>query len=310
MAEFLGLAATASLFTFSQTTLLLILDIARSQQNVLSLSEEIIILQSILKECQEIVDMEASVPESVQGALGLCHVKRLTILRILETVLPKAHEKFLHKIFRPIILAFEEPRLMAAYRSFRDTVLMLRDLTSDLRMYQQMIRVSSTMALLLSEEPADGTMRLPTEPLESFDPDHANGSPRLSEFSADVRQKRNELYMNFVSLMHFDFTRDLVLIIEVAGHEGLDRFEFVPLRNKIDTASDENFISRKILQDHKMDMGKLIPIPEEDRRQRTLEGIGGYFTPEQEIVLRWHSSMIGNRDTVHSSSWTTHHLIY
>ncbi|TRX89112.1 hypothetical protein FHL15_010029 [Xylaria flabelliformis] len=135
------------------------------------------------------------------------------------------------------------------------------------------------MALLLSEGP-------PKDPLEPSDRDQANASPGVSEFSTDVRQKRNEVCMNFFSLIQFDFTRYLILIIEVAGCEGLDKFEFVPLRKMIDTVNDENFINRKVPQDYKMDMGKLIQIPEEDRRQRTLEDIGGCFTPDEEIILR------------------------
>ncbi|KAI0865765.1 hypothetical protein F4860DRAFT_264658 [Xylaria cubensis] len=89
----------------------------------------------------------------------------------------------------------------------------------------------------------------PKDPFNPSDRDQANASPRVPESSTDMRKKkRNEVYMNFVSLMRFDFTRDSILIIE----EGLDKFEFVPLRNMIDTASDENFINRKVLQDYKI----------------------------------------------------------
>ncbi|TGJ88740.1 hypothetical protein E0Z10_g46 [Xylaria hypoxylon] len=280
MAEGFALAAgVLSLATFSQTTLLLVLDIARSQTRVLSLREEIVILQSILKDCGEIVDSEASVPNTVQGALGLCHLKQLALLETLEKIMPATRDSRFRRIIKPFMIAIEEPRVMAAYDSFRSTVLMLRDLTSD-----------STMALLLSEGGLASDMMGRHSDRDGHDPSDRDQLTVMKglEFSTNGRQKRNELYMDFVSLMQFDFTRDLILIIEVAGGEGLDKFEFVPLRNKVDTASDENFISRKVLEKYKMDMGKLVQIPEEDRRQRTLEGIGGYFTPEQETKLRWH----------------------
>jgi hypothetical protein len=35
-----------------------------------------------------------------------------------------------------------------------------------------------------------------------------------------------------------------------------------------------------------MDMSKLVQIPEENRRERELEVLGGHFTPEQEVTLR------------------------
>ncbi|KAI0450729.1 hypothetical protein F5B21DRAFT_517261 [Xylaria acuta] len=282
MAEVFGLAVgLASLATFSQTTLLLVLDIARGQNRVLSLAGEITILQSILKDCGEIVDSEASVPNTVQGALELCHMKRVALLEILEKIMPATRDsplKRIRRIMKPFIISIEEPRVMAAYESFRNTVLMLRDLTSD-----------STMALLLSEGgPASDTTGRRDGLHDPSYQDQITTTPKGTEFGTEGRQKGNELYMNFVSLMHCDFTRDLILVIEVAGCEGLDQFKFVPLRNKVDTASDENFISRKVLQKHKMDMSKLVQIPEEDRRQRTLEGIGGHFTPEQETELCWH----------------------
>ncbi|KAI0116269.1 hypothetical protein GGR51DRAFT_500834 [Nemania sp. FL0031] len=288
MAETFALVAgLASLVTFSQTTLLLVLDIARSQSRVSSLTSEIIILQSILKDCEEIVESEATVPRSVQGALELCQAKQLALLETLTKVLPTSRDsRFRRLMLKPFTLTIEEPRVMADYETFRSTVLMLRDLTSDLRMYQQMIRVSSTMALLLSEgEPANNLIGQRNDP---SDREQITMVPKDPESSTGRRHRRNELYLDFVSLMQFDFTRDIILVVEVAGCKGLDKFEFVPLRNKVDTASDENFISRKVLQGHGMDMAKLVQIPEEDRRQRTLEGIGGDFTPEQEAILRWH----------------------
>ncbi|KAI3320113.1 hypothetical protein HD806DRAFT_247232 [Xylariaceae sp. AK1471] len=282
-------AIVSSLVTFSQTTLLLIQNIARSEKQILSLNDEIIILQSILNDSKAIVESEASVPNTVQRSLGLCHQKQIHLLESLEKFMPMTRDSRFRKIFKLYMLVVEEPRITAAYRSFRDSVLMLRDLTADMRMYQQMINISSTMALLLAEGGlSSGIIESRIDHHESLSGGQTTTTTKRPGSVTGERRKGNDFYMDFVSLMHFDFTRDLILIIEVAAREGPDRFEFVPLRNKIDTASDENFVSRKVLEKHNMDMSKLIQIPEEDRRERTLECLGGHFTPEQEVALRWH----------------------
>ncbi|KAI1813469.1 hypothetical protein GGS20DRAFT_478137 [Poronia punctata] len=283
-----AVSIAASLVTFSSTTLLLVQNLARSEQQINSLTEEITILQCILDESKNTIDAAQAVPDSVGMSLDLCNQKQITLLITLQKAKPKSDDSPFKRMFRLYMLAIDEPRVMSAYRSFRSSVLVLRDLTADMRMYQKMIDISSTMALLMAEGEMTGRSRGrsinhpagPGDDGDSIEMDHRPGS------TAEGRLRGNVPYMDFVTLLHTDFTRDLILVIEVAGRTGLDKFEFVPLRNKIDTASDENFISRKVLQKYDMNMNKLVAIP--DRRERTLEGIGGSFTPEQEVTLHWH----------------------
>jgi hypothetical protein len=66
-------------------------------------------------------------------------------------------------------------------------------------------------------------------------------------------------------------------------------YEHVPVRNIVDLGSDEeNFISRKILNDHGMDPAKIRQLPDNERRERTLDTVGAPFTPTEEVTLYWH----------------------
>lgn len=102
------------------------------------------------------------------------------------------------------------------------------------------------------------------------------------------RRHANKFLFEFTALMQFDFTRDVIVLIEVEGATDADKYEHVPLRNKVDPGSTENFINRKILLKHHMDPAKITDIPEEDQAKRAMEQIEGKVIPKQEVTLFWH----------------------
>jgi hypothetical protein len=105
-----------------------------------------------------------------------------------------------------------------------------------------------------------------------------NRKGRLERFNRDL-----------ASLLASDFTRDLVIIFETNSHEPSERFQWVPLRNKIDTGSDENFISHEILEKHHVKEDKIRAIPEGEQEERELAMLGGYkIKPQREITLQWY----------------------
>ena len=105
-----------------------------------------------------------------------------------------------------------------------------------------------------------------------------NRKRRLERFNRDL-----------ANLLASDFTRDLVIIFETNSHEPLERFQWVPLRNKIDTGSDENFISHEILEKHHVKEDKIRAIPEGEQEERELAVLGGYkIKPQREITLQWY----------------------
>ena len=89
-------------------------------------------------------------------------------------------------------------------------------------------------------------------------------------------------------LQKFDFTRDIIVLIERAGVKGADMYEHIPLRNILDPGSKESFINRKILKEHKMDPAKIRQLSEEEQQERTLLTLSGsppYTHPRGDAVL-------------------------
>lgn len=103
------------------------------------------------------------------------------------------------------------------------------------------------------------------------------------------RPGRNIKFLEFMRMSKFNFTDNIMLILEVANYEGLEKWEYVPVRNLLDTGSAKNFISRRILIDNQMDMSKVVSIPIKDRAPQTLKLLDNRkFVPEEEITLLWH----------------------
>lgn len=94
---------------------------------------------------------------------------------------------------------------------------------------------------------------------------------------------------DFANLLSSDFTRSLILIIEVEGVTDHTRFKMVPVRNKIDTGSDENFVSKALISKHGMDSNKIQQLPLEMQQERTLEMLDNLtFTPKEQVTISWH----------------------
>jgi hypothetical protein len=161
------------------------------------------------------------------------------------------------------------------------------------------------MARMMEEEEDDdeendvnsveGVMREPHRDYsqEGSQPGHdssanATSSPRRAgRRSAALRFQ--VLLKDFANLLSMDFTRSLILVLETAGPQDHSRFQFIPVRNKIDTGSDENFISKRLIEKHRMDPSIIKEIPSDKLSQRTFEMLNGLtFTPTQEVKLCWH----------------------
>ncbi|KAK4038338.1 hypothetical protein C8A01DRAFT_37726 [Parachaetomium inaequale] len=117
-------------------------------------------------------------------------------------------------------------------------------------------------------------------------------STNQGDHSTSPRNRRGRLQRfnrDLANLLASDFTRDLIIIFETDSTEPSERFQWVPLRNKIDTYSDENFISHKILDKYDVKQGKIREIPEGEQREWELTMLGGYkLKPQREITLEWY----------------------
>lgn len=130
MAEVFGVVAiTSSLFTFSASSLLLVQNFVRSGDTLRRVQREIAVLQHILEECVEIVTSQshlASLPLSLESTIWLCHEDHFRLLRTLDRILSAKW-----KVLKKLNITLRDEELMASYHSFRDSVLLLRDLSSE-----------------------------------------------------------------------------------------------------------------------------------------------------------------------------------
>ncbi len=103
------------------------------------------------------------------------------------------------------------------------------------------------------------------------------------------RRDANQFFFDFLMLQKFDFTRDIIVLIERAGIKGADMYEHIPLRNILDSGSKDSFINRRVLTDHSMDPAKIRQLSEDEQRERTLLTLSGSpLTPTHEVTLYWH----------------------
>lgn len=124
-----AVAIVSSLFTFSASSLLLVQNFIKSASTLKRVQREIAVLQHILEECHEIVTVQnhpTSLPKSVQTVLLLCHDHQANLLQILGKIL--CRKRRLEIMIR---LTIRDDELMSSYHSFRDSVLLLRDLSSE-----------------------------------------------------------------------------------------------------------------------------------------------------------------------------------
>ncbi|KAK7728250.1 hypothetical protein SLS63_006698 [Diaporthe eres] len=253
---------------------------------------EFVVLHHVLKDCHEMITENPTVPKSIDVCLEMCLQKYRDLLNILENLLAKP------KYWRRLLYTFKEHELLTTYNGFRDSVLLLRDLSSDMKMNRQFVQISVAMAKIMEEEAEDEDED--EDELESRDDtarpsaDLPEGTPHQpSKAPASKRPKYRrggpKFLADFANLLSSDFTRSLILVIEVEDVSDHTRFKMVPVRNKIDTGSDENFVSKALIAKHGMDPNKVQDLPVEKQQERTLEMLNNLtFTPKQEVTISWH----------------------
>lgn len=121
-----AVAIAASLFSFSTSSLLLVQNFVKSGETVRRLNLEVVILQHILQECGDTISNVEPLPHSIRTCAEICIERQRELLYILDRLIhPRRHEWF-----RYARITLKEPELMVIYNSFRDSVLLLRDLSS------------------------------------------------------------------------------------------------------------------------------------------------------------------------------------
>jgi hypothetical protein len=67
------------------------------------------------------------------------------------------------------------------------------------------------------------------------------------EFNQRPRRKEKVVMQELAKLIKSNFTRDATIIIDTSTGSGPPRFKYLPVRAKMDTGCDENFVSFDLL---------------------------------------------------------------
>lgn len=118
-------AVVGILFSNSASALLVVQNFVRSAETVERLQREFVVLHHVLKDCHEMITENPTVPKSIDVCLEMCLQKYRDLLNILENLLAKP------KYWRRLLYTFKEHELLTTYNGFRDSVLLLRDLSSE-----------------------------------------------------------------------------------------------------------------------------------------------------------------------------------
>ncbi|KAK1827354.1 hypothetical protein QBC39DRAFT_362166 [Podospora conica] len=297
-----ALSIIGSLLAFTSSALVIAQVITRGDANTKSLTEELEVIELILTECVQSLDTHAktgTIPPSIGRCLVLCERKRNDAIEIMDKIYGvkgdslKKRNRVLRTVrFAFFSVAYEQP-LIARFNSFRDTAMLLRELSSDFRIENHIIQLSSAMTLLLNEDRDPASDAGSTTSVHDYGEDHPPGEhhPDRPEMPPRPRRRRdaNQFLFDFLMLQKFNFTRDIIVLIERADAQGADMYEHIPLRNIVDSGSEENFINRGILTHHSMDPAKIRELSEDEQKSRTLRTISGSnLTPTHEVTLYWH----------------------
>ncbi|KAK3346485.1 hypothetical protein B0T25DRAFT_552117 [Lasiosphaeria hispida] len=295
----------SSLLAFTSSAVVIAQVITRGGANTKSLTEELEVIGLILEECIQTLESpshaeKSDIPPSIGRCLVLCVKKRNDAIETMEKIYGKQGDKrsaFVKGVrYTFLAVAYEQP-LIARFNSFRDAVMLLRDLTSDFRIESRIMQLSSAMTILLNED-TQFQLNEDVASIVSIDEMNAEEHPPDASHHRDAtarpprprrRVDANKFLFEFISMQRFDFKRQIFVLIELPGIKGADMYEHIPVRNIVDFGSnEENFISRKILTDYGMDPAKIRQLSADEQTERTHTTIAGPFTPTHEVTLYWH----------------------
>lgn len=126
MDTFLFAATLTSLASFSASGLLLIQNYVNSTKTLKRIKTEVQIIHLILEECRSSLPEIGSLPPSITMSAEACIHRQYDLLKLLYRL--SSHKK--PKWVSYAVITIRQDELLVLYNSFRDSVLLLRDLSS------------------------------------------------------------------------------------------------------------------------------------------------------------------------------------
>ncbi|KAK3989008.1 hypothetical protein QBC44DRAFT_370376 [Cladorrhinum sp. PSN332] len=261
------------------TNFSLVLDIFEAKRS------EFTILSKVVDECHSIVSGPVRVTDHVTEVLIDASDKRDSLSARFSNL--TRHNAVVRRV-RILLYQMELDKDLA---TFRDSVILLRDLCSEIRLRQQLIEMSAAMARLTElamPEVGDDDAESKYAASVAESEDGAEPGvllPRSTKWGL-VQHHKNSAQQAWQKYLHQleaqQFNINVTVAVPQAGG-----IRYHGTKAQLDTASDVDFVSLEYLKKAaKYPDGSLVPILAED--QQTVMGIGNNtYTPQFKIKLSW-----------------------
>ncbi|RDL37958.1 uncharacterized protein BP5553_05391 [Venustampulla echinocandica] len=261
--------------------------LTRSDPSLKNTIQELNVLMLVLGECENIFTSGTEVSKAAEGALSICLERYNHLMEMLQRYRIESKGSFATSM-RKLRVYLKESERKLAFDAFRDSVILLRDLASEVRMNKQLVKMSVGMAELMADfsEPDSDQAAIGSSSSQSQGGQLPPQIPVRSYTGSSLPPgKRKDAMQAFAKLIEANFTRDATIIIDKQSGEGPSRFRYIPVRAKMDTGCDDNLISHELLTDNGVVETMLVP---NDENKEFMSVQGFRFSPEYQIELTWY----------------------
>ncbi|PMD32360.1 hypothetical protein L207DRAFT_590651 [Hyaloscypha variabilis F] len=273
-------------------------------------NSEIGVLQSVLEECSGTVQSVAAnldVPPSIYQAFENCAKREATLSETLKSVTTGRNTFFLQAVRLPL----RQKELKRQYGMFKEDVLLLRALCTELRSQQQLVDMRAGILRLVSDyvpeiddsNTVDGHIGNETASGQSLDlRNDGDVRVQIGEDTSRVNLSRSQklslpgraVLNTLLQMSKSNYVVQATVAVETPYYKGGSRFKFVPAESahipalvKLDTGSDIDIVSEGFLEQAGVSKSLRKPIPAENAECFITIG-GKEYQPESQICLFWY----------------------
>ncbi|KAK8097450.1 hypothetical protein PG984_016589 [Apiospora sp. TS-2023a] len=197
----------------------------------------------------------------------------------------KRKQSIASKLFNIAKWIQEEDRLMQKYTSFRNALMLVRDLSSDTQANKH---VSAALTELVSnyEPDLDDDMG----PQDDISVVNGSGSLHVEDPSSlliENAKKKRRVATEMLELMRSNFRDTITLVVETEPSIGRIVSKEVLVRTIWDSGNPENAISMRVLDDEAMRNNLIVPIPPEDKIEFIWLDGSFKYRPEFTVTIGW-----------------------
>ncbi|KAK0658713.1 hypothetical protein QBC41DRAFT_385020 [Cercophora samala] len=276
--------------------------VERAESHFQAQQTEFSVLQRVLRECEHILDGPVDAPDHVLEALETCRRQGVGYDDHSYKLQQNARSFKRFPMGQNLRIYYKQTELDKSLAAYKGSVLLLRDLCSEIKLRQQLVEMSAAMAKLSALAIPDlGQTDFDSVYEASIDDD---SSPLMS--GALITKNPNNLALvhqsnhaklveqvwrqgfSHLSAEKYNIDAAIRIIVDQpqAKHPG-QAFKYYPARVKLDSASDVDLVSISYLrQAGALEHVTLVDIPED--MQIVIRGVGnGSLIPSHRVILEW-----------------------